>query len=217
MAHGLDVIERNVRAQTRLIEYCLIYRTIRNGKLRLRPKKVLLRPLLENSIDALRPVIVEKQLNLSCELDGINPVVMGDPDRLQQVFWNLLSNAAKFTPAGGTITVGLESSGGSLQVTVKDTGTGIDREFLPYVFDRFRQADSAISRPYGGLGIGLTIVRAVVELHHGTVSAQSDGENRGSTFTITLPQTIAEAPAASTRRRRRRGLARSKIYRASGG
>jgi CheY-like chemotaxis protein/anti-sigma regulatory factor (Ser/Thr protein kinase) len=132
-------------------------------------------------------------------MDGAQGDVLGDLDRLQQVFGNLLNNAAKFTPAGGTITVRATAANGQFKVAVADTGHGIDPAFLPHVFERFRQADSSLSRSHSGLGIGLTIVRHLVQLHHGTVTAESDGPNRGATFTVTLPVTTAvnTAPAPS--------------------
>jgi len=202
IAHGLDVIERNVNAQSRLIEDLLDLSQISTGKLRLKPRPVSPRQILEAALEAMRPVIAERKLNLACELNGDNPTVMGDADRLQQVFWNLLSNSAKFTPAGGTIIVQMHSGGGQLKVVVRDNGQGIDADFLPHVFSKFRQADGAITRRHGGLGIGLTIVKHLIEQHGGMVIAESPGKGCGSTFTVTLPEVAAEqkpAPAAADR------------------
>jgi CheY-like chemotaxis protein len=201
VAHGLEVIERNARSQTKLIEDLLDVSRITTGKLRLTVRPVALGPVVEAAIDAVRPAADAKQIALHTDLDGVaNATLPADPDRLQQVFWNLLSNAAKFTPAGGRIDVFLERAGDSaIRLGVRDSGAGIDPKFLPYVFDRFRQADSSSTRSHGGLGIGLTIVRHIVELHGGTVAADSAGEGRGSTFTVTLPLSGASANASPAR------------------
>src|SRR5439155_21441130 len=135
----------------------------------------------------------EKHVVLDCQNLADDDVIAGDGDRLQQVVWNLLSNAVKFTPPGGRIDVRLERGGDKLRIRVADTGRGISAAFLPFVFDRFRQADSTSTRSHGGLGIGLTIVRHIVELHGGTVQAESAGEGQGATFTVTLP--LASRPA----------------------
>jgi signal transduction histidine kinase/DNA-binding response OmpR family regulator len=190
VAHGLEVIDRSVQAQTRLIEDLLDLSRINTGKFRLNRHPIRLRPVLEAAIDALRPVIAERRINLSCDLDGADPTVIGDQDRLQQVFWNLLANAAKFTPSEGTITVKLRCAGGAIKFVVEDTGQGIEREFLPHIFNRFRQADGGITRRHGGLGIGLTIVRHIVELHGGTVTADSAGKGRGAVFTVILAEAV---------------------------
>jgi CheY-like chemotaxis protein len=145
----------------------------------------------------LRPVVEDKGITLDCQLDA-ESMVNCDPDRMQQVVWNLLSNAAKFTPGGGKITVRLEAVADLLRLSVADTGEGIDAEFLPHVFDRFRQADSSTSRRYTGLGIGLNIVRHIVELHGGTVTAESPGKGRGAIFSITLPRLSARVAAPQT-------------------
>ncbi|MGA2231453.1 MAG: response regulator [Tepidisphaeraceae bacterium] len=188
IGHGLEIIERNVQTQTRLIEDLLDVSRISNGKLRINSRPVLLRGILNSAIDSLRPVMAERKINLVCDLEEIDPTVIGDADRLQQVFSNLLNNAIKFTPAGGTITVRLRRTPTALTVTVHDTGQGMDRDFLPHIFERFRQADSSITRGHGGLGIGLTIVRHLVELHGGLVVAESPGKGHGSTFTVKLPE-----------------------------
>jgi signal transduction histidine kinase/DNA-binding response OmpR family regulator len=187
VSRGLDVIERNVKAQTKLIEDLLDLSRITTGKLRLSARPILIKPVLEAAVEAMHPVVEDKQIALKLELEDIEATVFGDPDRLQQVIWNLLSNAAKFTPSGGTITVRQNRDAGQVQISVIDTGDGMEADFLPHVFDRFRQADSSSARRHGGLGIGLTIVRHIVELHRGTVSAASAGKGLGSTFTVTFP------------------------------
>lgn len=193
IAHGLEVIGRNVKAQTRLIEDLLDLSRITAGKIRLDLRPILLRSVVEAAADALRPVVEEKGLSFSCHLDAAASTVRGDSERLQQVIWNLLSNAAKFTPSGGAITVRLTSDECWVRVSVTDTGEGIEPQFLPHVFDRFRQADSSSSRHHGGLGIGLTIVRHIVGLHGGTVTADSLGKGHGATFVITLPLALLPA------------------------
>jgi signal transduction histidine kinase/DNA-binding response OmpR family regulator len=195
IGHGLEVIERNVHAQTRLIEDLLDVSRISNGKLRINSKPVLLRGVLLSAVDSIRPVTAERRINLVCDIEEADSTVTGDADRLQQVVCNLLNNSVKFTPAGGTITVQMRLTPGGVAVTVRDTGQGIDRDFLPHIFERFRQADSSITRGHGGLGIGLTIVRHLVELHGGSVIAESAGKGHGSIFTVNLP----EAPAHHAR------------------
>jgi signal transduction histidine kinase len=191
VGHGLDVIERNARSQAKLIEDLLDVSRITTGKLRLNVRQTELGPVVRAAADAVRPAVEAKQITIDCTLDAGDAVIQGDPDRLQQVFWNLFANAAKFTPNGGRITVRLEYAQGkdAVRMSVTDTGAGIDPKFLPYVFDRFRQADSSSTRSHGGLGIGLTIVRHIVELHGGTVRADSRGEGEGATFTVQLPLT----------------------------
>ncbi|HEX8000945.1 MAG TPA: PAS domain S-box protein [Pyrinomonadaceae bacterium] len=185
--HALETVERNARAQAQLIEDLLDVSRIITGKVRLEVHPVELVPLIEAAVDGMRPAAEAKSIHLQTELDARAGAVSGDAARLQQVVWNLVSNAVKFTGRGGRIIVGLERSDSQLQITVKDTGEGIKAEFLPYVFDRFRQADGSTTRTHGGLGLGLAIVRHLVELHGGTVSAESEGEGLGSTFTVTLP------------------------------
>ncbi|HZN63895.1 MAG TPA: response regulator [Tepidisphaeraceae bacterium] len=187
LTRGLDVIERNVRAQTRLIEDLLDVSRITTGKLRLSVRPMSLAPVIEAAADAVRPAADAKRITIEVGVSPLADQISGDPDRLQQVVWNLLSNAVKFTPVGGRITVALDRVAGQSQVRVTDTGQGIDPKFLPYVFDRFRQADASSTRHHGGLGIGLTIVRHIVELHGGTVEAESRGAGQGSTFRVNLP------------------------------
>jgi signal transduction histidine kinase len=196
ITHGLEVIERNARSQAKLIEDLLDVSRITTGKMRLHMKPTEIGKVVHAAADVVRPAAEAKNITVDCRLDedAAVAVIAADPDRLQQVFWNLLSNAVKFTPARGRITCHLRRDGDDLALRVSDTGAGIDPKFLPCVFDRFRQADSSSTRSQGGLGIGLTIVRHIVELHGGTVRAESAGEGTGATFTVTLPVT----PAATT-------------------
>jgi signal transduction histidine kinase/DNA-binding response OmpR family regulator len=205
VAHGLEVIERNVGIQTRLIEDLLDLSRIATGKLRLTAHPIEIADVVMAAVDALRPVVQVKGIHVDCDFDGAaDAVVVGDADRLQQVFWNLLSNAGKFTPAGGKIAIRLARDGGMVRLSVTDTGDGIDPEFLPHVFDRFRQADSTSSRRHGGLGIGLAIVQHLVQLHGGSVRAESQGKGRGATFTVMLP--AAEGARQNTLREGAQGV-----------
>jgi signal transduction histidine kinase/ActR/RegA family two-component response regulator len=192
-AQALETIERNARIQSRLIDDLLDLSRIISGKLLLDTRDVELAAVVSDSIDVVRPAANAKGIRLTYECEpGAKPVA-GDPARLQQVAWNLLSNAVKFTPEGGEVTVRLTREDARVRLAVSDTGKGIAPEFLPHVFDRFRQADSATTRAYGGLGLGLAIVRHLVELHGGTAQADSGGEGRGSTFSVTFP--LAQATA----------------------
>lgn len=201
-ARALETIERNARLQAQLIEDILDVSKLIRGKLRLKPRLTELEPVLEAAMDSMRPAAEAKEVEIKCLLNSEIGRLLGDPDRLQQVFWNLLSNAIKFTPEGGQVEIWLskvrsnetaESSPQShvsveyAQVQVIDSGKGISPDFLPFVFDRFRQADSSMTRTDGGLGLGLAIVRHLVELHGGTVRADSPGLGQGSTFTVRLP------------------------------
>ena len=198
ITHGLEVIERNVRAQTRLIEDLLDVSRITNGKLRLSVRPMLLPAIVQGAIDSARPAADAKGITLESYVAPDVAEINGDPDRLQQVVWNLLSNALKFTPSGGRVRVDADRANDRLFIRVSDTGKGIHPAFLPHVFDRFRQADSSTTRSHGGLGLGLTIVRHLVELHGGSVQAESLGEGQGSTFTVELPASgAAPAPAAA--------------------
>jgi PAS domain S-box-containing protein len=199
MRRGLEVIERNVRAQTQLIEDLLDVSRIVTGKLRVEARPIELVPVVEAGLDAARPSAEAKAIHLEVRLERIAAMVLGDPDRLQQVVWNLASNAVKFTPKGGRVEVRLVRVDSHVELTVKDNGKGISAEFLPYVFDRFRQADSTSTRKYGGLGLGLAIVRHLVELHGGTVHAESPGPDQGATFTVRLPlmeERVLPAPSS---------------------
>jgi len=194
---GLEVIERNVRAQTQLIGDLLDVSRIITGKLRLEVSPIAVVPVVEAGVEAVRSSAEAKQITLGMELPSEMPTIVGDPDRLQQVVWNLVSNAVKFTPQGGRIDVRLRQDGSFLSLSVTDNGKGIEPEFIPHVFERFRQADSTSTRSHGGLGLGLAIVRHLVELHGGTVHAESGGIGEGSTFTVRLPLTTPlQGPAA---------------------
>jgi PAS domain S-box-containing protein len=186
-ASGLDTIARNARAQSKLIDDLLDMSRIVSGKVRLDVQPTDLNTILEATIDATRPSADAKQITLRKVIDPQAGAVIGDPNRLQQVVWNLLSNAVKFTPKGGSVDVALSRVDSQVQISVSDTGVGIDPEFLPHVFDRFRQADASMSRAHGGLGLGLAIVRHLVELHGGSVHAASPGPAQGSTFLVRLP------------------------------
>ena len=184
---GLEAVERNAVAQTRLIADLLDVSRIITGKLVFEARPVELSRVVEAGVEGVRPAAAARGVRLEVSLDGGAGTVSGDPDRLQQVVWNLLSNAVKFTPEGGSVRVRLARRGGHAEVEVSDTGRGISAEFLPRVVDRFRQADGRITREHGGLGLGLSIARHLVELHGGTIRAESDGEGRGATFRFSLP------------------------------
>jgi PAS domain S-box-containing protein len=188
---GLEVIERNVRAQTQLIGDLLDVSRIITGKLRLEVSPIAIVPVIEAGVEAVRSSAEAKEITLAVEVPPEAPTITGDPDRLQQVVWNLVSNAVKFTPQHGRIDVRLRREGSSLTLTVTDNGKGIEPEFLPHVFERFRQADSTSTRAHGGLGLGLAIVRHLVELHGGTVSAESAGMGQGATFIVRLPLALS--------------------------
>jgi CheY-like chemotaxis protein len=185
-AHAVAVIERNAEAQVRLIEDVLDVSRIITGKMMLAEEAVDLRATLRAAIDMVRPGMHAKRIRFEERLEDVPPII-GDGHRLQQVFWNLLSNALKFTGEGGAITVSLRATATHAEFEITDTGVGIRRDILPFVFDRFRQADSSMTRTQGGLGLGLSIVRHIVELHGGTVSAVSAGEGHGATFLLQLP------------------------------
>jgi PAS domain S-box-containing protein len=193
---AVETIERNARSQAKLIEDLLDISRIITGKLRLNVQPVELSPVVEAAVDVVRPAAASKDVRLQVVLDPEAGPILGDPERLQQIIWNLLSNAVRFTPKQGRIQVRLERLNSHVEVTVSDTGQGISREFLPFVFDRFRQADGSFTRSHGGLGLGLAIVRHLVELHGGTVSAYSAGEGKGATFTVQFPLMILHAPAS---------------------
>lgn len=189
LAHGLEVVDRNVKMQTKIIEDILDVSRIITGKLSLSVTQVNLTPVIEAALDAVRLAADAKGIRLEWALDPDSGPVTGDPTRLQQIVWNLVSNAIKFTPRGGVVNVRLARVESQAEVVVSDTGKGISSEFLPFVFERFRQADSTSTRQHSGLGLGLAIVRHLVEMHGGTVSAASEGEGRGATFTLRLPIT----------------------------
>jgi PAS domain S-box-containing protein len=191
---AVTVIERNARIQKQLIEDILDVSRVVTGKLRLVVAPVDLGAVVEGALESVRPSAQAKQiaLEVSCPRD-LGPLE-GDADRLQQVIWNLLSNAVKFTPLGGRVSVRAAREAAGVRLEVEDTGAGVDAEFLPHMFERFRQADSSSTRRHGGLGLGLAIVRHLVELHGGTVEAASAGPGQGATFTVRLPSRIPRAP-----------------------
>jgi len=195
---AVDTIERSTRAQAKLIDEILDVSRIVTGKLQLNVAAVNIRAVVEAALETIKPSITAKGIALHVALDEIAAPPLGDAARLQQVIWNLLSNSVKFTPSGGAIYVGLDQpSSSQVRISVRDSGSGIARRFLPHIFERFRQAERSSSRAHGGLGLGLAIVKNIIELHGGTVLAESDGEGKGSTFTITLPVVSAPAVAAA--------------------
>ncbi len=200
IAKPLATIRRNAEAQAKLVEDVLDISRIVSGKLRIEVKPVDLAAIVRDALDVVKPAAAAKDIRLAKEGLDEAAIVVGDATRLQQVAWNLLSNAVKFTASGGTVTVRLARDAATLSLCVADTGVGIDPGFLPFVFDRFRQADSSPTRKHGGLGLGLAIVRHIVELHGGSVTAASEGRGWGSTFIVTLPvhaSAIAAAEMAS--------------------
>jgi PAS domain S-box-containing protein len=189
---ALETIERNATALTRIVEDVLDISRIVSGKLRLRVQQVDLRVIVTAAVDAVLPAADAKGVRIERVLEAPDVPVSGDPDRLQQVVWNLLSNAVKYTPRGGKVQVNLLRVNSHVEVVVSDTGMGIAAEFLPYVFERFRQAEAGINRARGGLGLGLAIAKDLVELHGGTIEAASAGENRGATVRVKLPVMIVK-------------------------
>ena len=196
-ARGLDTIERNARAQSQLIDDLLDVSRIITGKLQIDRGPVDLAKVIEAAYDSIRPGAEAKAISFETQLNGCDCFVLGDSNRLQQIFWNLFSNAVKFTPRGGNVNVAVTLAESRVNIRVTDTGIGIDPDFLPFIFDRFRQADGSTTREHGGLGLGLAIVRHLVELHYGRVYVESEGGNLGTTFTITLP--IARIDVAAPR------------------
>jgi CheY-like chemotaxis protein/signal transduction histidine kinase len=194
--HAIAVIERNATAQAQLIEDLLDSASIMSGKLRLKLRLADFRQVVDAALDAVRPTLELKRIELRCVAPEAGLELLADPDRLQQLVWNLLGNAIKFTPEGGSIEVRLRRAGGEAEFCVRDTGAGIDAAFLPHVFERFEQADGSFTREHGGLGLGLAITRHLVELHGGTIEAQSDGKGRGACFTVRLPVRSARISSA---------------------
>jgi PAS domain S-box-containing protein len=190
-ARALDAIVRNANAQVQLIDDLLDVSRIINGKMQLDVRITDLKEVIEAALDAVRPAARAKGVRLEAAIDSPGASVNGDPGRLQQIIWNLLANAVKFTPAGGDVRVSLESANGRVKILVTDTGQGIPADVLPFVFDRFRQWDSSSTRAHSGLGLGLTLVKELAVLHRGTVAAESEGTGKGATFTVTLPVSIA--------------------------
>ncbi|REG22940.1 PAS domain S-box-containing protein [Archangium gephyra] len=195
---ALETVERSARAQAQIVDDLLDISRIVAGRMRLEMQPVKLAPVVEAALEAVRPAAAARNIKLEPQLEpGAGPV-QGDAQRLQQVAWNLLTNAIKFTPDGGRVTARLRCVEGHVELQVTDSGKGIDPAFLPHVFERFRQADGTSTRRYGGLGLGLAIVRHLVELHGGTVQAHSEGEGRGSTFTMRLPLAAARQPEGTS-------------------
>src|SRR5256885_5142886 len=185
--HALETVERNAKAQAQLIEDLLDVSRIITGNLHLHVRPLELLPVIEAAMDAVQPAANVKLIKLEASLDPRAGPVSGDATRLQQVVWNLISNAVKFTPKRGHVSLKLERNHSHVEIIVSDTGQGISSDFLPFVFDRFRQADGSTTRTHGGLGLGLAIARHLVELHNGNVRVESDGRELGSTFTVSLP------------------------------
>jgi len=197
-ARAIEIIARNARAQGRLIDELLDISRITTGKLCLDLRAVKLAPLIQAVVDDVRPAADARRINLETAFNSDVGPTLGDPDRLQQIVWNLLTNAIKFTPKGGDVQVRLERNDSHVLITIKDSGQGIVPEHLPHVFERFRQADSSNTLSNSGLGLGLSIVRQLVELHRGTVTAESSGENAGATFIVMLPMpSLPEVPNAA--------------------
>ena len=190
---AVEIIERNTRLQAQLIEDLLDISRIITGKLRLEFKTVEMHEIIDGAIEAVRPSADSRGVVLVSDLHDTDETILCDPARMQQVVWNLLANAIKFTPPGGHVHLSSVREDRLASITVTDTGVGINAEFLPHVFDRFRQQDPATTRKYGGLGLGLSIVRHLVELHGGTVTATSEGEGHGATFTVRVPVAPARA------------------------
>ncbi|HXI29179.1 MAG TPA: HAMP domain-containing sensor histidine kinase [Vicinamibacterales bacterium] len=186
-AQAVEAIERNAQAQARIVEDILDVARGMSGNVRLELQPVDLVSVAQRSVEAIAPTAVAKQIQV--DVRATVPIaITADPNRLQQVVWNVLSNAVKFTPSGGRVMVDVSANDGHAELTITDTGVGIPQTFLPYVFDRFRQADGSFTRQHGGLGLGLAIARHLVELHGGSIEASSEGEGTGSTFVIRLPR-----------------------------
>ncbi len=208
-AHAVQAIERNARAQSKLIEDLLDNSRILSGKLRLEVQPISLVSVISNAMDVVRPAADAKNITIKTELDTVTNTISGDPERLQQVFWNLLSNAIKFTNPRGQVTIRLERVDPHVRIIVSDTGRGIKHEHLPYIFNRFHQADESGTRRRAGLGLGLSLARHLVELHGGIIEASSDGEGRGANFTVSLPVRAVRAEPDTQREgrtRRRKAL-----------
>jgi CheY-like chemotaxis protein len=192
-ARAMETIERNATAQAQIIDDILDVSRVITGKLQLSIGPTDLAAVVYAAVNSMRPAANAKNLDLVIDLEPGTYRIRGDQNRLQQITWNLLANAVKFTPASGRIVVRLRHIGMDVELAVKDSGQGMSKEFLPFAFDRFRQADSSFTRSHGGLGLGLAIVRHLVELHGGTVEAESEGPGLGSTFRVKLPVAVAVA------------------------
>ena len=195
-AAAIETIARSARVQARLVDDLLDVSRLIGGKLRLELRDVDIAEVVGEAVAVVRPAADAKTIQLEAVINPTADTIAADPDRLQQIVWNLLSNAIKFTPSGGRVAVTLERTDTLVEIVVRDSGSGIPAEFLPHVFERFRQGDGGSQRRHGGLGLGLAIVRHLVELHGGTVTAESDGEGNGSTFRVSLPIRRTEGTAA---------------------
>ena len=195
-ARALEILERNAHVLTQIVEDVLDVSRITSGKLRLNVQEIQLASVVSDAVATILPAADAKGVTVQAAFDHVALAVMGDPERLQQVVWNLLANAVKFTPRGGTVRVQLREADSHAEVIVSDTGRGIAAEFLPHLFERFRQADSRFSREHGGLGLGLAIAREIVETHGGTIQASSPGEGRGATFTVRMPMAATSSTTA---------------------
>ena len=193
---AINAILRNASAQSRLVDDLLDLSRLAAGRMRLEFEHVDLNAMIEAALETVRPAARAKDVTLAAALDDSVGMLRGAPDRLQQVVWNLLMNSVKFTPAGGRVEITSERRADSIAIVVRDTGQGIASDVLPHVFEPFRQEDSSSTRAQGGLGLGLTLVRRLVELHGGTVSAESAGKGEGATFTVTLPLTLVPSTEA---------------------
>jgi PAS domain S-box-containing protein len=198
VSQAVETIERNARTQAQLIEDLLDMSRILSGRMRLDVKRVRLPDIIAAALEAAKPAASAKRIGITRSIAPDSTPVAGDPIRLQQVVWNLLNNAVKFTPEGGRVTITLTDTSSHAELAIADTGEGIPADFLPHVFDRFRQANAGSARRHGGLGLGLAIVKQLVELHGGTVVAESEGPGLGARFTIRLPLAVPEAPEVAT-------------------
>lgn len=201
VSEGIEVIDRNAKLQAQLVSDLLDMSRVISGKMRLDVQEIQLPVLIEAALDSVRPAAEGKGVRIESILDPIGDPVHGDPSRLQQIIWNLLSNAVKFTPKGGKVQVVLRRVDSNIEISVSDTGKGIRKEFLPYLFERFSQQDSSAAREHGGLGIGLALVKQMAEMHGGKVHAYSAGENQGATFIVSMPLAITHAPRDGSKAR----------------
>jgi PAS domain S-box-containing protein len=197
VAQAAAIIERNAKAQLQIVEDLLDSARVITGRLRLEAQPTDLTPTVEAALGAIRPAAESKGVELIAHFGPQPEMVLGDADRLQQIVWNLLSNAVKFTHEGGRVELRMEGDAERVRVIVSDNGEGIEPDFLPYVFDRFRQADTSVTRRFGGLGLGLSLVKQLTELHGGTISAASEGSGRGATFVVTLPRLAAQSATSA--------------------
>lgn len=192
LQNGLEVIERNARAQVQLVEDLLDMSRIISGKLRLEVQLIDPAEAISAALQSIKPAAMAKKISINQILDSNAGPIMGDPARLQQIVWNLLTNAIKFTPKNGKVKISLQRVDSHVEITVADNGEGVDPEMLPYIFEKFRQGDSSITRKFGGLGLGLSIVKSLIELHGGTIKAESEGKGHGATFTALFPLAIMQ-------------------------